>query len=296
MRKITLCLILSCLFPLKAEEPKIETELQLDAYYTAFGAYFPLTGEPIPHLGRKSEKEIYSYLLKNIHRPRTLVLEASFNPMPYMGTVIKRSWRGFYDRAQITENFNYVSAVTAGFEEPWALSIFLGNVAEFDSKKSKIEGKRKGYSGLLVDIGDYHIKDNVLLYDRWMQAEFKLKGEQILKERTLSYSFRAGVKIHDNPVVRNSFFVGIRRSRTDFEKTGAWYENCGIDFSSHFLLENTSPVRHYLILEKKFPSTRNYAFSLGVGFVWDSNKKYAGFSGKDKRSQLQFILRPNLEF
>jgi len=33
---------------------------------------------------------------------------------------------------------------------------------EFDSIKKSYEGKRKGYSGLLIDMGDYHIKDNIL--------------------------------------------------------------------------------------------------------------------------------------
>ncbi|NLI10940.1 MAG: hypothetical protein GX447_09340 [Elusimicrobia bacterium] len=273
-----------------------ETEVQLDAYYSAAGIYIPLSGKEIEKLGKKSESEIYSYLIKNIHKPKTLVLEASFNPLPYAGTIIKRSWREFYDKAQITENFNYVSAATAGFEEPWAVSLFLGNVAEFESKKKKIEGKRKGYSGILFDAGDYHIKDNTLIYDKWLQGEFKLKGEYITPERTLSYSYRAGIKIHDNPYIKDSFFIGIRRSRTDFERKKVWYENCGLDFSSHFSLKNAQALRHYLILEKKFPYGKKYAFSLGAGFVWDSQNKYGNFSGKDKRSSFQFILRPNLEF
>ncbi|MEF3280718.1 MAG: hypothetical protein K6357_07130 [Elusimicrobiota bacterium] len=115
----------------------LEYEIQLDPYYSDFGIYEELRGE-IPHLGKKSETEIYSYLLKNLYKPKTLVFEISFNPMPYLGTCIKRSYYDFYSKAKITENFNLINALTTGFEEPWAFSIFLGNVVEFDSIKKSI--------------------------------------------------------------------------------------------------------------------------------------------------------------
>lgn len=81
-----------------------------------------------------------------------------------------------------------------------------------------------------------------------------------------------------------------------FQKTGTWYENLAIDFSSHFLIKDSRPVRHYLLIEKKFPFKRKYAFSLGTGFVWDSKRKYGNISGTDSKSELQIIIRPNIEF
>jgi len=90
MKKIPLFLIFIICQNIYSGE-KTSYELQLDPYYSAFGMYNNLTQEPIPHLGEKSESEIYYYLLKNIYNPRTLVFEASFNPLPYMGTVIRRS-------------------------------------------------------------------------------------------------------------------------------------------------------------------------------------------------------------
>jgi len=295
MKKIPLFLIFIICQNIYSGE-KTSYELQLDPYYSAFGMYNNLNQEPIPHLGEKSESEIYYYLLKNIYNPRTLVFEASFNPLPYMGTVIRRSYKNFYENAQVTSNFNYVQAITAGFEEPWAFSIFLGNVVEFDSIKKSYEGKRKGYSGLLIDMGDYHIKDNILIYDKWIQSEIKLKGEQILEKRTLIWSFRIGMKFHEKNWIKDSIFLGFRRSRTDFKKKGHWFENCGFEITSYFSKDKFEPISHYFLIEKKFPSEKKrYAISIGAGFVWDSNKKYTNQIINSKNT-FQFILRPNIEF
>ncbi|PIS46980.1 MAG: hypothetical protein COT17_05750 [Elusimicrobia bacterium CG08_land_8_20_14_0_20_51_18] len=284
--------------PLRAEGTGRTTyELQLDPYYTAAGMYNSLTEKPIEKLTGKSESEIYKYLLENIYKPRTLVFEISLNPLPYAGTFVKRNYRNFYEDAQLTSNFNYIQALTAGFEEPWAFSVFLGNVVEFDSIKKSFEGKRKGYSGLLLDMGDYHIKDNELVYDRWIQGEVKLKGEQILRDRSLVWSFRVGGKLHDRSWIKDSVFFGFRRSRTDFKKTGRWYENSGFELTSSFSRDKLEAIRHYFLVEKKIPSEKKrYAFTLGLGFVWDSDKKYSIKNGGDARNGFQFILRPNLEF
>lgn len=289
---IFLTLFSSFLF---SQDKKTTYELQLDPYYTAFGMYNNLSDKPIPHLGEKKESEIYYYLLKNIYKPRTLVFEASFNPLPYLGTVVKRSYKDFYEDAQLTPNFNYVQAITAGFEEPWAFSIFFGNVVEFDSIKKSIFGQRKGYSGLLFDFGDYHIKDNILIPDKWVQAEIKLKGEQILEKRTLIWSFRIGTKIHQRSWIRDSIFLGIKRSRTDYKPKGYWFENCGIELTASFASNTFEPINYSFLIEKKFPSkTKRYAFSLGLGFVWDSNKKYT--NENIESTTFNLILRPNLEF
>ncbi|MEW5906950.1 MAG: hypothetical protein AB1734_09265 [Elusimicrobiota bacterium] len=280
------------------EGRKVTPEVQFDPYYSSAGLSISLTGKPIPNLGRTSEQEIYARLITQFYRPRVMVLEASFNPMPYAGTFVRRNWPSFYRDTQFSESFNMVKAVTAGFEEPWALSLFFGNVLNFESAKGTFS-KRTGYSGILFDFGDYHIKDNVLVPDRWLQAEGKLKGDQFLDDRTLKWSFRGGFKLHDNPGVTDSLFLGFRRSRTDFsEAKNFWLHNSGFDARIDFDSRTLSPISHYLVLEKKFPLKNKKALCLGVGFVWTSEKKYtgglAGSSGDP--AGFSFVLRPNLEF
>lgn len=287
----------------QGEGRKTTLEIELDPYYSAVGVYNSLTGKPIPHLEVKNELEIYRELITNFYRPRTLIVEASLNPLPYAGTLIKRHQPGFYGDMQLSSNLNAVQAVTAGFEEPWALSFFLGNVVSFDTINKSFQGKRNGYSGMLLDLGTHHIKDNVLIRDNWLQLEGKLKGEQILADRSLRWSFRGGMKFHENRYISDSFFIGFRRSRTDFkEKGNFWLHNSGFEYVSDFSQKKLEPIRHFLVLDKKFPAKNSrVAFTLGLGFVWTADKKYSGplsssAAGTKTPNSLQFILRPNLEF
>jgi hypothetical protein len=185
-------------------EKKTTVEIELDPYYSAIGVYNSLTGKPIQHLEVESELEIYKELITKFYKPRSLIIEASLNPLPYAGTLVKEHQPGFYKDMQWASNLNVVQAVTAGFEEPWALSLFLGNVVSFDTINKSLQGKRNGYSGLLLDVGNYHIKDNVLVRDNWLQMEGKLKGEQILADRSLRWSFRGGAKFHANRHIADS--------------------------------------------------------------------------------------------
>lgn len=296
-------LLLPAALPAQEAGKKTTVEIELDPYYSAVGVYNSLTGKPIPHLSVKNEAEIYRELITHFYRPRTLIIEASLNPLPYAGTLIRRHQPGFYDDMRWTSNLNVVQAVTAGFEEPWALSVFLGNVVSFDTINKSFKGKRNGYSGMLLDLGTHHIKDNVLIRDNWLQLEGKLKGEQILADRSLRWSFRGGMKFHENRYISDSFFVGFRRSRTDFKEKGSfWLNNSGFEYTSDFSQKKLEPLRHYLVVDKKFPAKKSrMAFTLGLGFVWTADKKYSGplsssAAGTKTPNSFQFILRPNLEF
>ena len=274
-------------------------ELQLDPYYSAFGMYNCLIAEEMEHLSGKTESQIYAHLLKKFYLPRILVFEISVNPLPYGGTLIKKHHNGFYNNTQVSDSLNLVKSVTAGFEEPWAFSIFLGNVVSFDSIKKDFSGKRKGYSGFLLDFGNQHIKDNSLISDNWIQTEVKLKGEQILTNRSLTWSFRVGSKFHSNSDISDSFFVGFRRSRTDFKQSGNFLlNNSGFEYASYFSQDKFKPIKHLFLVNKKFPFKKSRkAFSLGLGFVWESDNKYSGnLAASDTSNNFQIIIRPNLEF
>ena len=47
------------------------------------------------------------------------------------------------------DDLNIVEVLTAGFEEPYALSLFLGNMVTYGPSDSG-EGKNKGFMGYLI--------------------------------------------------------------------------------------------------------------------------------------------------
>lgn len=283
----------------EAAGDKAHFEVELDPYYASVGLYKSLTGKPIPHMGEASETEIYRELIKKFYLPRTAVLEVSINPLPYAGTLIHKHQPSLYHKTDVSETLNVVEALTAGFEEPWALSLFFGNVITFDSVKGSFQGKRTGYSGILISAGNFHIQHNRLIADNWFEMEGKLKGEQYLADRTLRWSFRGGLKTHGNAYVADSFYVGFRRSRTDFEGSKSfWLNNSGFEYVADFSQRDFEPIRHFFLVEKKFPVGKRKVLNLGTGFIWTSGKKYSGplADANADRSDFQFMLRPNLEF
>ena len=273
-------------------------EFEPDAYYSSLGLYIALTKDPIPHVGNQSEKDLYLTLLSRAYAPRFLVIEGSVNPLPYLGTYIKEHHTDFYDDARVTGSFNWIKAVTAGFEEPYAYSVFLGNVVDFSIPEDP-RSKGLGYSGLLYSAGTYHIKSNELIRDDWWEVEWKVKGDRRTQYRKMSWSFRVGAKIHGNPDITDIYYLSFRRSRLDFKtEKSSVFNNSGFEYTMDMERGTFTPIRHYFFVDKKWPfENKKMAFSLATGFVWESAKKYTGALAADHTgSQTQIILRPNIEF
>ena len=269
-----------------------------DAYYSDVDLIIALTKAPIPHLGELTEMDIYGTLLSRAALlPQFLVIEASVNPLPYLGTYIKDHDRDFYDNAQISGSFNWVKALTAGFEEPYAVSLLAGNVANFYVPGST-DTKGIGYSGYLFSAGNYHIKDSEMIRDHWQEFEWKMKGDRKSPVKKLNWSFRIGAKLHNNPNITDIIYLGFRRSRVDYKmEEESVFNNSGFEYTYDMDRRTLSAIRHYFFVDKKWPVRgRQVAYALALGFVWESAKKYTGPLASRDKDDFQFIIRPNLEF
>ncbi len=277
---------------------RFELVFEPGTYYTDLDLIIALTKEPIPQLGEKSEKEIYAALLSGSLTPRYLVLEASVNPLPYLGVYLKKNNGDFYDDAQLSGSFNWVKALTAGFEEPYAASVLAGNVVNFDIPGDE-HSKGLGYCGYLFSAGNYHIKDNELIHDRWWEVEWKIKGDRKSVVKKLNWSFRIGAKLHQNPNITDIIYLSFRRSRVDYiPEDSSIFNNSGFEYTFDMDRRTFDSIRHYFFVDKKWPlEDSKMVLSLALGFVWESNKKYTGaLSTGREQDDFQFILRPNIEF
>ena len=269
-----------------------------DAYYTDVELIIALTQAPVPHVGEKTEAEFYQTLLSGAAvLPRFVLFEASVNPMPELGVYLKKNERDFYNNAQLAGSFNWVKALTSGFEEPYAVSMLAGNVVSFDVPGNK-DIKGNGYSGYLFSAGNYHIKDNSLVHDRWEEVEWKVKGDRKSPVKKLSWSFRIGAKLHGNPDITDIFYLSFRRSRLDYLPTdSSLMNNSGFEYTVDLDRRTLHSIRHYFFVDKKWPlESQKMAYALALGFVWESKEKYSGVLATSKEDNFQFILRPNIEF
>ena len=283
-----------------ASSAKADFELtpELDAYYSSLGLHIPLTSRAIPDIGESDELAVYRDLFLNSLTPRFLLLEASVFPMPVLGTYLKTNHRNFYDSVGAGDGLNLIGSVTAGFQEPYSVSLFFGDIATFVKPGERRNGSNKGYMGYLFTFADQHIKDNVLVNDKSLEIEWKLKGEKNFSDEKLSWSFRFGSKIHDNPEIADVAYLGLRRSNLDFNSPVlSWFKNSSFDFKWDFGLNNWNLLRQEYIIGKKLPlKDYKFAFKIDFGMIWQNYRYYSGSLRDKDTDSFTFVFRPNLQF
>lgn len=281
------------------EIAKAEFVVEFDPYYSDIGYNIPLTDKPIPTITSDSEMVIYRELIQDSFPPRYMTLEASINPMPVLGTYLKTHQRGLYDSGKIGgSGFNIIESLTAGFQEPWAISAFFGNVAKLRRPGQPGGAENYGYTGYLINAGAKHIKNNTMIDDDWLEFEWKIKGKLDYPGRKLSWSLRGGTKVHRNPEINDIYYLAASRSHTEVDLPYlGWLENASIDMRLHFLQRNGKPVRAELIAGKKFPTPKLRIIpAFSAGFIWNSAEEYSGLLRDVTGNRLTFILRPSFEF
>jgi len=184
-------------------------DVELDPYYSNVGYYKSFSDTPIKDLGEIDEINLYTHLLYSYQKAEFFLIEASINPLPIAGVYMKKNHPDIYKSADINNDFNYIESLTAGFEEPYAISFFLGNFVTFTSPKQKRNTNNKGFFGYLFSVGDKHIKDNEIINDNWFELEVKVKGDRKFEHSKLSYSFRFGTKVHNHPNIQDIFMLDL---------------------------------------------------------------------------------------
>lgn len=272
---------------------------ELDAYYSSLGLELPLTKEPVPDGGNLSEAEVYGRLFRDSLRPRVLMLEASVYPMPLLGTEFKKHHPEGYHYFDITEiggnELNLIDGLTAGFQEPWAISAFMGSSMKFGKDA---DNDNRGYMGYLVSYGAKHIRNNVLIDDNWWELEWKLKGERQRADDELSWSFRLGVKTHGNPDIRDVAYIALRRSNLDYNaRLLQFLNNANMEFKTEVDRRSFRFLRQEITVGYNFPLPRQrFALTLDTGFIYESNDKYTGPLADPTADNFTLVFRPNIKF
>lgn len=278
-----------------------KTQLVFEAtpYYTDIDFDVPLTNEPIPTITSDSEAVIYRDLIKGSLIPRYMVLEASVYPTPWLSSYIKSHSPNLYRQGEIGKSgINLFESATVGFQEPWAVSAFFGNVAKLDRPKEQRQGNNYGYTGYLVSAGNKYIKNNTFVADNWYELEWKIKGDIDYPDEKLSWSFRVGGRFHENHDVNNVTYVSLRRSNLDLRYPFlAWLENANYEMRMHFLQHGAQMVRLELIAGKKMPIQGwRYTPTLDIGVVWTSPNEYSGALQDTHVDKTTLVFRPSVEF
>lgn len=280
----------------------VEFFWELDPYYSDIGLHIPIDSRPVPDGGSMRERDVYRTLFLESLRPRLLLLEASVYPLPAFGTWMKKYHRDTYDDFVIGHvqgnELNVMEGLTAGFQEPWALSAFVGGEMTFTRPGDEARKDNRGYMGYLVSFGQKHIRDNVLIDDAWWEFEWKLKGDREFRDEKLSWSFRLGLKDHGNPDIRDVAYVGLRRSNLSFGQPFLGFlTNSTIEMKTEVARDNGHFMRQEVIFGKKLPIRRwRIAPMLELGVIVEQDIKYTGRLADPTVDSVTLVFRPNLEW
>ena len=299
------CLLLSFFTGLsQADDGDASLEVRLteviwewSPYYTSVGALVPLTDAPPNVAGMDvSEFEVYQQLAASSLKPNVMLLEASVYPMPLLGTYLRSQYPEQYDHDD--RRFRLIPAMTSGFQEPWAVSAFFGNDMVFVRSGQPKKETNRGYMGFLLSAGKKHIKDNRLIDDDWFEFEWKMKGERIFEQDRLSWSFRLGSRLHRNPEIKSTAYVGVTRSALDFNAPAlSWLQNSQLKLVTEFIADSGQFARQEAILGKKVPvQWLKSAVQLDVGVIYEGLAKYSGELRATGNPGWIFVIRPNVEF
>lgn len=275
---------------------------ELDPYYSNISLQLPLTAQAVSDGGTLSEAEVYQQLFRESLRPRLFMLEASVYPLPAAGTWLKRKHPDSYDNFEIGEvggnHLNIIDGITAGFQEPWAVSAFIGSAMRFNRSDGKGGDSNRGYMGYLLSYGAKHIHNNVLIDDDWWELEWKLKGERHQDEEQLSWSFRLGVREHGNRDIRDVAYVGLRRNNISYRSSLLQLlNNTNLELLTELNRRGLGFLRQEVTLGRNFPlRNHRFALTLDLGFIYESEDKYSGALADPTADNFTVIFRPNVKF
>jgi len=282
------------------DKPRVEVLQEWGAYYSSVGLYVPLSDDPFPDGGQMSEWDVYRQLFERSYRPNVLVLEASVYPMPALGVYLRRHHPTFYDDATLGggSDLNVIKAVTAGFQEPWAMSVFFGNQMKFSRPGETEREANRGYMGFLVSAGKKHIKENVLIDDDWAELELKMKGERKFEVDRLTWSFRVGTKFNRNPDIADTIYFGINRSSLNFTSPFlSFLANSTLKLFTEIPTDRVSLLRQELVFGKKYPmESARLAWELDFGLIYEKAGKYSGELSPLAKTSYTLVFRPNIVF
>jgi hypothetical protein len=287
-------------------------QLTFDIYKPFASIYFNLNRMQKPvALQKGGEGEIYLRLGRRLIFPGYLLFQITGYPLSALSSYLETDYYNTYNRFNLYSDLNILRSVGVGFEEPYAFSVFLGNIlylAYQDSLANRLKQSGSALGGFLISTGKHQIYNNIYLHNSWYQIELMLVGNlNEPKRRKILWNFRIGAKFHQNEFLRDMFTLSIEHSHTDWRSTGwSLVKNSIFKYQAHLPIplyeDKTHAASHLIFYGKKFPVNLYHTrvlLVLGFGIRWEWIRFYdhnlARFD-PDPKSQLIWLIQPNVEF
>ncbi|RLD16066.1 MAG: hypothetical protein DRI36_06205, partial [Caldiserica bacterium] len=244
---------------------------KLDIYYSYLS--FILNSKERIVYGNPYELGFYFKQIKKSLKPSQILVEFSFYPVAYFSYLIRRT--DYYDNFEITENFHILKSLSAGYEEPWAISFLFGNVWAFKHPKIKNRYQGVGYMGFLFSFGNKQIFSNMMYKSGWFQVEWKVKGIRYTFFQKFKWNFHLGVKFQSSNLIKDTLYFTVYRDNTLFVSSykKAILPNLSIKLKTELSVRDLSFISQYFLIGKKFRFKKEF-FIVEFGFLYQKKRKF----------------------
>ena len=271
----------------------------LDPYDSNLAFDSPLGDKPIETIQSDDPAALFRGLMQDSLVPHYMYVQGDVYPLPVLATYLKSHSPHTYKKADLqTTGVNLIESSTTSYQEPWALSLFLGNIADLRRPGQSQGANNVGYCGWLFSGGTQHLKDNELIQDDWYKVEWQVRGDLLDRGAKFSWNFRIGSKFNANPYITDVMYLGLQRDDLDFRKPFlSWLDNSSADLQFEFSQLGGRVVREEFVVGKKYPlPDAGYAITLSIGVVWDGVGEYSGPLRDSPKSQYTLVFQPSIQF
>jgi len=291
MNKKILFFVIILLFLNKNIYSKISSGGKLNYYYSYYS--FILNRKEKIIYGNPREIKFYLEQFKKSLKPEHILVEFASYPLPYFSHILRKS--SLYNDFELSENFHLLKSLSAGYEEPWAVTLLLGNIWGFKHPRFKNKFQGVSYMGFLFSFGNKQLFSNVMFSSRWLEIEWKIKGVRYTFFDKKEWNFNIGFKKQSSPLIADTFYFNIFRDNTLYVKRykKAFLPNLRFEFKTEFDVKNGELISNYFLIGKKFQIKKKKFFIIEIGYLYQKENK---IKFEEKEEEFQFILRPNIEF
>ena len=251
----------------------------------------------------EDEIGLYADLAKKSMQPGFFLIELTGYPVASISAWMEKNHDNSYQIFYIGDNFNLLKSFGAGVQEPWSISLFLGQLGTFWdlNDDDEIFIAATGASGLVLTGGLYQLFENSFVESNWFRAEWKLKGSGGYGSKKRSWDLKAGYRWYGIAEVSNTATLVLKRTKAQ-KSTVDWriFHNSSssieIEIPTSEIEDGLSRI--YFAYGKYFP-IKGRMGGLKLGVLYENRREYDSLLRKfslEKTSQLEFIIKPMILF
>jgi len=290
-------------WPVKVREHSAGYAFSPGIYSSYSSAFIGLRKDEQISVYDENELKLYTGLFRKSFKPTHFLTELTLYPTSALSGWLKTEHLSFYRRFDLTAGLNIWSSLAGNYQEPWSVSLFIGQLANYVSLNDDGEliVPATGASGFVLTTGWQEIFDGYILKANWLRCEWKIKGTGQDQDKTHAWDIKIGYRWYGLPEIANTINVAYSRQKTE-KTTCSW--NLRRNSCSEFELQIPpakiqAGISRLTFAYGKFVPFRKYLIGLKIGFAYEKRPEYRGpVNGFTTDNQVlkTLILQPMIEF